>query len=117
MLDAHLEIAASLLEEKFVSLKNQWWKSCRWLSVIDQIIRDPAYQAIIQIGQPAIPLILHDWQREPKHWHWALVEISGENPVPAEDLGDLPKMREHWLRWGGANGWRRFDLKADGGNE
>ena len=63
----------------------------------------PAYQQIIGMGTPALPLIFQELQREPDHWFWALGAITGENPVPEEDAGDLDAMTDAWLSWGSTN--------------
>jgi hypothetical protein len=44
----------------------------------------PAYQRIIEMGQPVMPLIFRELEREPDHWFWALQSITGENPVKLE---------------------------------
>ena len=50
----------------------------------------PAYQAIIALGSPVIPLLLQDLQREPAHWFEALKAITGEDPVAPADWGRIP---------------------------
>lgn len=64
----------------------------------------PAYQAIIGMGAPALPLILEDLRQNSGHWYWALKAISNEDPVAPGDRGAIKKMKEAWLRWGEAKG-------------
>ena len=66
----------------------------------------PAYQQIIGLGERALPLIFQELRREPDHWFWALAAITGKNPVPEEDAGDLEAMANDWLSWGDAQGYR-----------
>lgn len=68
----------------------------------------PAYQRIIGMGDPAVPLILAQLKSEgddPDHWFWALTAITGANPVKAEDKGDMVKMAAAWFKWATAEGY------------
>jgi hypothetical protein len=44
--------------------------------------------------------MLGDLEQRPKLWVWALPEITGTDPVPPADAGEVAKMRDAWLRWG-----------------
>ncbi len=46
-----------------------------------------------------MPFLLRDLEAQPSLWVWALPEITGENPVPASDAGNIRKMTEAWLNW------------------
>jgi hypothetical protein len=65
----------------------------------------PAYQEIISMGRPAVPLLLAELRRRPDHWFLALSAITGANPVPSESAGKLAEMAEAWIRWGEAQGY------------
>jgi len=65
--------------------------------------RHPAYQQIIALGPPVIPLILRELRERPDHWFWALNAITGEDPVGPED--DFDQAVEAWLRWGRERGY------------
>jgi len=39
------------------------------------------------------------------HWHRALRQITGADPVPPADRGNLDKAAEAWLRWGKKQGY------------
>ena len=69
------------------------------------MVEHPAYQSIIRMGPAVVPLILRELQREPDYWFWALTAITGENPVPPEDAGDLDRMTDAWLAQGRARGY------------
>ena len=68
-------------------------------------MQHPAYQAIINLGKAAIPMILRKLQECPQHLTYALFKITGENPVPKKHIGQLDKMTEDWLQWGFANNY------------
>jgi hypothetical protein len=52
-----------------------------------------------------IPLILAEMETTPGQWFWALAALTGEDPVPDADRGDVTAMTAAWLAWGRANGW------------
>ena len=73
---------------------------------MSDIVLNPAYQQIVGMGTPAIPLLLQDLKEQPDHWFWALRSITGENPISPADRGRLPKMTEAWLQRGNDNGYQ-----------
>jgi hypothetical protein len=88
----------------------EWWRSETGLmSLIQDMVLHPAYQQIIGLGPEAIPLILHELQRRPDHWFWALNAITREDPTDPEDAGDVRKMTEKWLKWGRQRGYLTDD--------
>lgn len=87
-------------KEKFERLANRWRKETAFQSSIHAIALHPAYQEIIGMGYQAVPLMLRALEDGPEHWFWALCAITGVDPVPSADRGDVPKMSEVWLVWG-----------------
>ena len=92
-----------LSELKFEYLKRRWKYDTSILSSDSDIALHPAYQQIIEMGEEAVSLILHDLDDELDNWFWALKEITGEDPVHPSDRGDMEKMRLSWLEWGRVN--------------
>lgn len=88
--------------EKFFLLAAQWRTETRFCSSTTQLAMHPAYQAIIGMGWPVLPLILEELRKDPAPWFWALKAISGEDPVRPADRGAVLRMRDSWLRWGEA---------------
>src|SRR5437879_2039219 len=66
---------------RFEALSSRWHNETALLSSISEKAMHPAYQAIIGIGREAVPHILHELQKQPGHWFWALSAITGENPI------------------------------------
>ena len=93
------------LETRFRALADQWRRETGGLSSISQMAAHPAHQEIIEMGPAAIPLLLRELQERGGHWFMALRALSGENPVPREFAGRIPKMRELWLEWGREKGY------------
>jgi hypothetical protein len=66
----------------------------------------PAYQEIIALGPDVVPLLLRDLEENETHWFTALRRITGADPIPHASAGNVPQMKEAWLRWARANGYR-----------
>lgn len=97
-----------LFDEKaeFDALVGEWRATrSRITSSPAKLAANPAYRRIVAKGAPAIPFILRELERELDYWFLALMEITGENPVPHEKLGNLPAMREAWIQWGRGRGF------------
>jgi hypothetical protein len=93
------------LAVQFATLADQWHRDIAVVSSVHEMVEHPAYQGIIRMGPAVVPLILRELQREPDYWFWALTAITGENPVPPEDAGDLDRMTDAWLAHGRARGY------------
>lgn len=87
------------LEQKFQKLTEEWHRETAMLSLVSQMAAHPAYQKIINMGKPAIPLLLKELETEPDYWFWALREITRENPVQPEQQGRLKQMAQAWLQY------------------
>jgi hypothetical protein len=95
---------AETVEQRLRRLEAQWQADTRFLSDARRITNHPAFQQIIALGKEVVPFLLHDLQAQPSLWVWALPEITGENPVPASDAGNIRKMSDAWVQWGRAQG-------------
>ncbi|MFM9264640.1 hypothetical protein [Tychonema sp. BBK16] len=93
------------LEAEFNSLVEEWRDQTRMLSLVTQKSMNPAYQRIIGMGQPIVPLIFRDLEQKPDHWFWALRAITGENPVKPEQRGRIKQMAQAWIQWGKEHGY------------
>lgn len=100
------ELAQQTPEDRFHELLKGWLDERGSSSSVSQLSLHPKYQQIIGMGATAIPFILRELEREPKHLFWALHAITGENPVPEADRGRIRKMAEAWIRWGKDRGYR-----------
>lgn len=92
---------------RFMELTRQWKRDRPPSSSTSALAVHDAYQRIIGLGQPAIPLILAEMEREPDFWFWALRALTGVNPVRPEDRGDLDAMTRAWLKWAKEAGYQR----------
>lgn len=87
-----------LLETTFSELAEKWRNETQMMSSITKKSKHPAYQEIISMGTPVLPLILRELKHQPDHWFWALVAITGQNPVSPQSNFD--RAVETWLEWG-----------------
>jgi hypothetical protein len=81
-------------------LAERWKAETTFISSSSAPVAHPDYQAIIALGQAAVPLILRDLEREPAHWFEALHAITGHDPVSRAEWGNIPAMRAAWLSYG-----------------
>jgi hypothetical protein len=58
------------------------------------------------MGPAVNPLLLRELENRTGHWHRALRRITGDDPVPAADRGNIEKTAEAWLRWGRERGYQ-----------
>lgn len=91
------------LELRFAALANDWKAGRGVTSSSREMACHPAYQAIIELGPPVVPLILRELEREPDHWFIALRSLTGVDPVPPEHRGEVERMAADWIAWGRAN--------------
>jgi hypothetical protein len=89
---------------RFHALARQWREDTLFLSSATKITEHPAYQEIIRMGPPVVPLILQDLAVHSGHWFHALHVMTGADPIQAGDAGNIQKMRDDWLAWGRAKG-------------
>ena len=73
--------------ERFHKLADQWEHETVLLSTSDQATEHPAYQSIVDMGAPAVPLILERMQSRGGHWFHALHDITHADPVKPADRG------------------------------
>ena len=93
------------LYDEFTRLAEEWRTDTGHLSSPRQIAMHPAYQRIIGLGEPAIPLILNALREHGGQWYWALRAITNDSPVSGDAAGNIRRMKEAWLRWGDAHGY------------
>lgn len=92
------------ISETFDALVAEWKATRGPHSRLDKLLSNKAYQAIIDLGQPAIPLLLREMEQRPSHWDFALKTITGADPVPRDACGDLGRIASAWVAWGHENG-------------
>ena len=92
-------------EAEFNNLVEEWRAETGMLSLVTQKSMHPAYQKIISMGRPVVPLILRDLEQKPDHWFWALRAITSDNPVKSQQRDRMKLMAQAWIQWGKQNGY------------
>ena len=93
------------LPERFDRLAKTWRAETCYLSSTHDKVAHPAFQEIVRMGPPVIPLVLRELEKGSGHWHQALYALTGEDPGPGEGRGNIERMRNAWLRWGKEKGY------------
>jgi hypothetical protein len=89
----------------FRRLVNKLRRETDHFSSMSRTINHPAYQNIINLGSPVIPLLLAELQRRPGHWFAALQTLTQVNPVPPASAGKIEEMARAWIEWGKTQGY------------
>jgi hypothetical protein len=100
------EISPSATRARFEELAATWKRETINVSSISAIILHDAYQEIVGMGRPVLPLIFRELEHELRFWFPALRAITGTNPISQEIEGDVEGMRDVWLTWARENGYR-----------
>ena len=87
---------------EFEELAGEWRQGVSVQSSARLIVEHDAYQKIIGLGQPAVPLILGELKERPALWFWALTAITGEDPAVGETTIDGAAQR--WFEWADERG-------------
>jgi hypothetical protein len=83
---------------EFPQLDDEWERDTLLDSVVAKMAMHPAYQRIIGMGAPAVPLILARLRQQPRQWFWALTAITSEDP--ATGLDEARAAADAWIEWG-----------------
>jgi hypothetical protein len=103
---ATTESAMESVEERFRRLEAVWITEVGYSSSSTELRNHSAFQEIIGLGKEVVPLMLRDLQERPRLWVWALPRITGADPVPAADRGNIGRMSQAWLQWGREHGYQ-----------
>jgi hypothetical protein len=93
------------VEEKFHRLASVWRAETAYVSSSSDLVAHPAFQEIVGMGRAVVPLLLRELENRTGHWHRALRLITGSDPVPPAERGNIGKAEEAWLRWGKEQGY------------
>jgi hypothetical protein len=89
------------VDRKRISELVATWKSGAGVtSSLSERFAHSAYRELISLGEPVVPYLLAELEREPDWWFAGLKSITGADPVPADNRGKLGEMTRAWLQWG-----------------
>lgn len=93
----------SAVAKAFKKLTAEWRAETAFLSDPTQVILHPAYQRIIGLGHPAVPLVVNELVSSGGDWFWALRFMTGAEPVQPTSWGNFDAMRDAWVAWWAAH--------------
>lgn len=85
--------------DQFRRYLNAWKDSVAVASSIQEMVQDPSFISIVEMGRVALPLIKAELEREPSFLFLAAQQITEQNPVSPEKWGDVGAMSEQWVNW------------------
>jgi hypothetical protein len=95
---------ALYIERTFYREAEKWDRETAFLSSTPKMVMHDSYQNIMAMGPSVVPILLRDLQTTRRSWFWALRHITGADPVPQEDRGNLDRMVAAWVNWGKREG-------------
>jgi len=81
------------------------WRRASYSSDFDYVFSHPAYRSIIDLGSPAIPIILRQIRQKNGWWFGALEELTGVNPAAGIDSNEYDEVALAWMEWGSREGF------------
>lgn len=87
------------LSKRLEDLVQVWERDTLHESSTSRLVSHPAFEAIVAMGTPAVPLIVERLRLAPTWLVLALPRITGENPVSEGDAGRLARMVAAWAEW------------------
>ena len=94
-------------EQRVERLLRRWRAETAVLSSSAQITGHPAYQELVSLGEAALPFLFRDMEHTlDGHLSKALAVITGSQPIPPEQRGQIRKIAETWLIWAREHGYQ-----------
>ena len=90
------------IAERFRALTDEWEahrQSVLFSSKIRDTLNHPAYRALVDLGDPALPLIIERYRTDSLPWAFVLQEITGVRMI--DDPGSFrpDELRRRWIDW------------------
>jgi RNA polymerase sigma factor (sigma-70 family) len=92
------DIVNENVEVVFREHYGKWYDETKYLSS-PKMFENKHYRDIISLGGNAVPYIIKKLKEEPAHLFKALIEITGQDPVPECHWGDTEQMALDWVNW------------------
>ncbi|WP_143547132.1 hypothetical protein [Rhodococcus sp. 05-2255-1e] len=85
------------VRDEFNAYRDEWRRQSEYMSSVTEMILLPAYQRIIGLGKPAVPLIVDELREGVDHWFWALSAITGTDH--AAGATTMSEAAARWIAW------------------
>lgn len=84
---------------RFFLLLDRWRAQTIFSSFIEEKVKNPAFQQIVEMGDVVVHLIINEIKVRPDFLYLALQSITGKNPVPHQDRENVHKSVDAWVQW------------------
>ncbi len=95
--------AAEDFFKRFHRWVREWRAETLYSSLVVEKINHRAFQQIVNMKELAIDLILKEIETQPDLLYLALQIITGQDPVPQSDKGNVRAATDAWIEWGRRN--------------
>jgi hypothetical protein len=92
------DIRSETIDNIFVDYYDKWYNETKYFSS-PKMFENQNYKNIISLGISVVPSIIKKLKETPAHLFEALVEITGQDPVPEDHWGDIEQMALDWIKW------------------
>lgn len=96
------KVIAPQTRELFTSLTTKLRRETEH-HTINRMFEHPCHQAILDMGEIAVPLLLERMATDPGHYFFALTQLTGIDPCVRNERFDQAVNR--WLVWGYEEGY------------
>lgn len=83
---------------RFNKYFNEWVKKVKYLSSPNQVVEDPNFRSIVEMGSQSVPFIMEQIEKEPSYLVWALNYIYGFK-ISDNSLTTIPEACKAWLKY------------------
>jgi hypothetical protein len=99
-MESLVDICVKDVDMLFRSHFTRWKKETKYISSITEIVNNKHYKRIIDMGPKVVPAILRHIDKYPDHFSYALLQLTGENPIVPDDCGRILNQCKTWVQWG-----------------
>ncbi len=96
------EDSGNTVSKRFNVLAQQWSDHCDSVALssnINDYLSSPAYHGLVELGSPAIPLIIERYRTDNLPWGFVLDDITGLHVIEDRKHFNPSQVKKHWLDW------------------
>ncbi|MCP4348902.1 MAG: hypothetical protein GY795_25765 [Desulfobacterales bacterium] len=90
--------------KEFINLVEEWSEYCRsdetlLFSFHYELLDHSACRRLIELGEPAISLIMEQYKKDNLPWGYILREITGIDMAKKKGYYDSKEVKREWMEW------------------
>lgn len=97
-----------MTQDEFDSLVTELDTQCAGLSTSKKMLNHPIYSKLLELGASALSLVLYRLQHgDNSRCLYGILRAAEKNgpTIPDCDIGNIEKVKNHWLQWGKEKGY------------